>query len=108
MLDSHPVVGRRKITTTVYLEPHQTVLLKALAERTHVPVAEYIRQGIDRILAEHSALLPGQLGLFDPRQLGLFPLETLKAEASRPSAAAPVAAAQPRPGGTDEPDPAPT
>ncbi|MBK6690474.1 MAG: ribbon-helix-helix domain-containing protein [Deltaproteobacteria bacterium] len=101
-------MGRRKITTTVYLEPHQTVMLKALAERTQVPVAEYIRQGIDRILAEHAALLPGQLGLFDPRQLGLFPLETLKAEASPLLAAAPAGSARPRPGGNDEPDPAPT
>ena len=59
-------MARRKVTTTVYIEPLQDELLKALAVKTKVPVAEYIRRGIDLILAEHREILPGQLGLFDP------------------------------------------
>lgn len=100
-------MGRKKITTTVYLEPHQTVLLKALSERTHVPVAQYIRDGIDRILAEHRHLLPGQLGLFDPQQLGLFtPGATLTPSDAPPSAAAQDGTARPPRGDSDGPDPA--
>jgi hypothetical protein len=57
-------VGRRKVLTTVYLEPAQDVLLKALSERTGVPVAAYIREGIDLVLEAHDPELPGQLALF--------------------------------------------
>ena len=53
-------MARRKISTTVYVTPEQDQLLKSLSSRTKVPVAEYIRQGIDLILARHSADLPGQ------------------------------------------------
>lgn len=58
-------VARRKVTTTVYIEPEQDSMLKALSARTRVPVAEYIRQGIDLVLEAHREELPGQLGLFD-------------------------------------------
>ncbi|KAB2839117.1 ribbon-helix-helix domain-containing protein, partial [bacterium] len=38
----------------------------ALNDKTKVPIAEYIRQGIDLILEKHKAELPGeQLGLYD-------------------------------------------
>jgi hypothetical protein len=60
-------VARRKITTTVYLEPEQDEMLKALSERTGVPVAAYIRQGIDMVLEAHRGVLPGQLSLFEER-----------------------------------------
>ena len=56
-------MARRKISTTVYVTPEQDELLKALSGRTKVPVAEYIRQGIDLILARHAADLPGQASL---------------------------------------------
>ena len=36
----------------VYLRPEQIDALRGLAERRHVSVAELIRQGVDRILAE--------------------------------------------------------
>ena len=70
-------MGRRKIVTTVYIEPGQDALLKALSERTRVPVAEYIRQGIDLVLDRHRALLPGQLDLFGspPVTLHAVPFE---------------------------------
>lgn len=56
-------MSRKKISTTVYITPEQNHLLKALHARTKVPVAEYIRQGIDMILAKHSDELPGQVTL---------------------------------------------
>jgi predicted DNA-binding protein len=46
-------MARKKISTTVYINPEQDERLKLLNARTKVPVAEYIRQGIDRILEEH-------------------------------------------------------
>jgi predicted DNA-binding protein len=56
-------MSRKKISTTVYITPEQNERLKALHDRTKVPVAEYIRQGIDLILAKHESVLPGQLTL---------------------------------------------
>jgi predicted DNA-binding protein len=59
-------MARRKVLTTVYLEPEQDEQLKALSERSGVPVASYIRKGIDLVLEAHKDVLPGQLPLFDP------------------------------------------
>ena len=56
-------VGRKKISTTVYITPEQDARLKLLHARTKVPVAEYIRQGIDLILEKHADKLPGQAEL---------------------------------------------
>lgn len=39
--------------------------LRQLHERTRVPVAEYIRMGIDLILSKFAEKLPGQVSLFD-------------------------------------------
>ena len=44
---------RRKFTTTVYLFPEQDQALKSLSERTRVVVAEYIREGVDLVLAKY-------------------------------------------------------
>lgn len=52
---------KRKITTTIYLTEEQQTLLKELSQRSKVPVAEYIRQGVDLILKKYSRHLPGQL-----------------------------------------------
>ena len=63
---SPPMVQRKKISTTVYITEEQNDKLKALNDKTKVPIAEYIRQGIDLILERHKAELPGeQLGLYD-------------------------------------------
>jgi predicted DNA-binding protein len=60
-------MSRKKISTTVYITPEQSQRLKELHERTKVPVAEYIRQGIDLVLEKYSDRLPGQVNLsFDP------------------------------------------
>ena len=52
---------RKKISTTVYITAEQNDQLKLLHEKTKVPVAEYIRQGIDLVLEKYQAQMPGQL-----------------------------------------------
>ncbi|MCP3141958.1 MULTISPECIES: ribbon-helix-helix domain-containing protein [Pyxidicoccus] len=54
-------MARKKISTTIYITPEQNELLKALNQKTKVPVAEYIRQGIDLVLEKYKAQLPGQV-----------------------------------------------
>jgi len=58
-------MARKKISTTVYITPEQNERLKLLHDRTKVPVAEYIRQGIDLVLERYRESLPGQLSLDD-------------------------------------------
>ena len=53
----------KKVSTTIYITQKQQELLKDLNERSRVPVAEYIRQGIDLILEKNRHLLPGQMDL---------------------------------------------
>ena len=57
------VVSRKKISTTIYVTPEQSDKLKLLHDRTKVPVAVYIREGIDLVLRHYNHLLPGQLAL---------------------------------------------
>lgn len=57
---------RKKISTTIYITPEQNDALKLLNTKTKVPVAEYIRQGIDLVLGKYKHMLPGQL-TFDDR-----------------------------------------
>lgn len=56
-------MARRKLSTTVYLTVEQDKALKELSEKTKVPAAEYIRQGVDFILAKHREELSGQAEL---------------------------------------------
>jgi len=56
-------MGRKKISTTIYITPEQNERLKQLHDKTKVPVAEYIRQGIDLVLEKQGHQLPGQLSL---------------------------------------------
>ncbi len=60
-------MARKKISTTVYITPEQNEMLKQLNRKTKVPVAEYIREGIDLVLTKHKDLLPGQLTLVEDR-----------------------------------------
>lgn len=53
-------MARKKISTTIYITPEQNELLKLLNSKTKVPVAEYIRQGIDLVLDKYKGHLPGQ------------------------------------------------
>jgi hypothetical protein len=61
--NSGTAMARKKISTTVYITPEQNDLLKQLHDKTKVPVAEYIRQGIDLVLERERERLPGQLSL---------------------------------------------
>jgi hypothetical protein len=56
-------MSRKKISTTVYITADQLEKLKVLNEKTKVPVAEYIRQGIDLVLEKYKDKLPGQMEL---------------------------------------------
>lgn len=56
---------RKKLSTTIYITPEQNAALKLLNEKTKVPVAEYIRQGIDLVLEKYRSQLPGQVTFED-------------------------------------------
>ena len=58
-------MARKKISTTVYITQEQSESLKMLHKKTKVPVAEYIREGIDMVLEKHKELLPGQISFVD-------------------------------------------
>jgi hypothetical protein len=58
-------MSRNKISTTVYITQEQSDKLRLLHDRTKVPVAVYIREGIDLVLKRYEHNLPGQLSLTD-------------------------------------------
>lgn len=58
-------MSRKKISTTVYITPEQNERLQLLNKRTKVPVAVYIREGIDLVLERYEHALPGQMTLPD-------------------------------------------
>jgi len=63
-------MGRTKISTTVYITREQNDLLKQLHQKTKVPVAEFIRQGIDLVLERERRNLPGQMTFDVDRDVG--------------------------------------
>ncbi len=63
-------MARRKVSTTIYITPEQNERLRVLHERTKVPVAVYIREGIDLVLDRYEHLLPGQASLLDDKKPG--------------------------------------
>jgi hypothetical protein len=81
-------MSRKKISTTIYVTPEQNERLRELHERTKVPVAVYIREGIDLVLRQYGHLLPGQLSLATERDM-----EADGAAKSAPSPASAGAAA---------------
>ena len=56
-------MSRKKISTTIYITPEQNDRLKLLHKRTKVPIAVYIREGIDMVLKHYEHVLPGQMTL---------------------------------------------
>ncbi|MBX3271937.1 MAG: ribbon-helix-helix domain-containing protein [Sandaracinaceae bacterium] len=56
-------MARKKVSTTIYITPEQNERLKLLNQRTKVPIAVYIREGIDMVLDKYQDELPGQLTL---------------------------------------------
>jgi hypothetical protein len=55
--------ARKKVSTTIYITPEQREQLQSLHARTKVPIAEYIRQGVDFVLDKYRAM-PAQQELF--------------------------------------------
>ena len=53
----------KKLATTIYITENQQQMLKELNRRSKVPIAEYIREGIDLVLDKHRDMLPGQMEL---------------------------------------------
>ena len=88
---------RKKISTTIYVTPEQADKLKLLHERTKVPVAVYIREGIDLVLRHYAHMLPGQLALVpesldeSPRPPDVMDASNHGARASEPPASAAAA-----------------
>ena len=58
-------MSRKKISTTVYITEEQNEKLKELNRVTKVPIAEYVREGIDLVLERHKEKLPGQRTFLD-------------------------------------------
>jgi len=56
-------MSRKKISTTVYITAEQNERLHLLHSRTKVPVAVYIREGIDLVLKHYEHAMPGQMVL---------------------------------------------
>ena len=56
-------MSRKKVSTTIYITPEQAERLKILHDRTKVPIAVYIREGIDMVLKHYEHHLPGQMTL---------------------------------------------
>lgn len=56
-------MSRKKVSTTIYITPEQAERLKMLHERSKVPIAVYIREGIDMVLKHYEHMLPGQMSL---------------------------------------------
>lgn len=46
-------MARKKFSTTLYIEFEQDARLKELHKNTNVPVAVFIREGIDMVLAKY-------------------------------------------------------
>ena len=53
----------KKITTTVYITEEQQDKLKELNERSKVPIAEFIREGINLVLKKYEKQISSQMQL---------------------------------------------
>ncbi|MCX7945133.1 MAG: ribbon-helix-helix domain-containing protein [Deltaproteobacteria bacterium] len=58
----------KKISTTVYITEEQKRKLEILHKKTNVPIAVYIRKGIDMVLDANKDKLTEQINL--PGQIG--------------------------------------
>ena len=47
--------GEPKVSTTCYIRPEQLEKLRELSRKTGVSMAEYVRQGIEKVLERHGA-----------------------------------------------------
>jgi predicted DNA-binding protein len=49
-----PTMKGRRETTSIYLRPGVLDALRTLSEKTDIPVAHYLREAVDDLLAKHS------------------------------------------------------
>lgn len=71
-------MSRKKISTTVYITQEQNDRLHLLHSRTKVPVAVYIREGIDLVLKHYEHELPGQMSLVEVPKVAISAATTKK------------------------------
>ena len=45
------------LSTTIYIRADQYQKLKALAHNTNIPVAQYVREGVDAVIEKYKHLL---------------------------------------------------
>ena len=77
-------MSRKKVSTTIYITPEQADRLKLLHDRTKVPIAVYIREGIDMVLEHYAHALPGQMTLDRSSQVDRSELEGAPASVPNP------------------------
>lgn len=85
-------MSRKKVSTTIYITPEQAERLKMLHERSKVPIAVYIREGIDMVLNHYEHMLPGQMTFEAAVPPASSPSAGLAAPAPAPPNPAPVPA----------------
>jgi len=95
-------MSRKKVSTTIYITPEQAEQLKLLHDRTKVPIAVYIREGIDLVLKHYDHVLPGQMTL-DAQpplsgQITLTPRRDAREPAPMPDSSMPSSRGSSRPG----------
>ena len=44
---------RKRITMTIYVDPHQKTALDTLSRVTRVPTSEYVREAVDDLLMKY-------------------------------------------------------
>lgn len=49
--------NRKKLITTIYLDPDQDKKLRRFAKKSHIPMAEIVRLSIDLWLVRHGLVL---------------------------------------------------
>lgn len=57
------MASNRKVATTIYITVEQDRQLKLLSQATGIPMAQFIREGIDAMLERYKDRVPTQLGL---------------------------------------------
>ncbi len=50
---------RKRVTIMLYIGPEQKAALAKLSKATRVPQAEYLREGVDMVLARYKKQLKG-------------------------------------------------
>ena len=53
-----PTMKGKRETTSIYLRPGVLDALRDLSERTDIPVAHYLREAVDDLLAKHAVKVP--------------------------------------------------